>query len=75
MDTVDVQVARLQEQMKAVHADVADIRVDQKTQNGKLDLLLANHNRRQGAATLVKVLLAVGSSSGLMALLARVFHL
>lgn len=72
MDSLEVQVARLQERTAALQTDVTDIRADQKTQNGKLDKLLEAHQERKGAQRFAKALMGVGSGSGVVALLAWV---
>lgn len=71
MESTDVRVARLEEQLKSVQSDVTDIRVDQKSQNHKLDKLLEVHHQRKGAQALVKALSAVGGGSGVAALIAH----
>lgn len=73
METTDVKVARLEEQLAAVKVHVDDIRTDQKSQNGKLDKLLEIHHQRKGAQAVVKLFVAAGSSSGLAALIAHLW--
>lgn len=70
MDTIEVQVARLQERVGSLQTDVTDIRSDQKTQNGKLDKLLEAHQERKGAQRFAKALMGIGSGSGVVALVA-----
>lgn len=67
MDDLPVQVVRLQEQMKAVQADVVDIRTDQKAQLVKLDRLLELDQQRKGAAKATRALFAVLGSGGFLA--------
>jgi hypothetical protein len=50
--------------VKALSADVADIKADQKAQNGKLDQLLAYHHQRKGARAVTKATVAVITSGG-----------
>lgn len=72
MDTLEVQVARLQERVGTLQTDVTDIRSDQKAQNGKLDQLLDAHQQRKGAQRFAKTLVNIGSGSGVVALIAWV---
>jgi len=72
MDTLEVQVARLQERFKGLQTDVTDIRCDQKLQNAKLDQLLEAHQQRKGAQKFAKALVNIGSGSGVVALIAWV---
>lgn len=69
-ETNDVRLARLEEQLKGVRANVDDIRADQKSQNSKLGLLLEYHQQRKGKQELMKVFMAIGGSSGFLSLLA-----
>lgn len=67
MDTVEVEVVRLQEQFKALSATTNDIQKDQKDQSKKLDQLIALHNQRKGAQAAMKVFMTLGGSSGFIA--------
>jgi hypothetical protein len=74
METVEVRIARLEERTAAVQTDVTDIRADQKTQNAKLDQLLAGEHRRKGAQAVKKALGAVAGSSGIASLIAWAYE-
>lgn len=69
-----VKVARLEVQVEKLQADVADIKADQKSQNGKLDLLVADLNRRTGATTVSKAVVGLIMSSGFLGWLWEHFH-
>lgn len=70
MEPLDSRVARLEEKLGALQTDVTEIKADTKDQNGKLDQLVAVHNQRKGAAKFAKGLMAAGSGSGVIALIA-----
>lgn len=72
MDSVEVRVARLEERISNLQTDVSDIKADMKSQNVKLDELLAIDNQRKGARKFAQALRNVGSGSGAVALLAWV---
>lgn len=74
MDTIDVEVARLQEKVSTLQTDVSDIRADQKAQNTKLDLLVADRYKRKGAQAVTKILLGVATSGGLLGWAWEHFH-
>lgn len=74
MDTTEVKVARLEEQLKAVHDEVSDIRADQKTQNSKLDVLVAAHHRSKGAKSVTKVIVGLVTSGGFLGWLWEHLH-
>jgi hypothetical protein len=68
-ESMEAKVARLETNMGHVLTTVADIKTDQKEQNGKLDRLLSIDQQRKGAAKATKALFAVISSGGFLAAL------
>ena len=74
MDTVEVEVVRLQERFNTLDARTTDIQKDMKEQNKKLDLLVAMHNQRKGAQAAMKLFMALGGSSGFAAGIAALWE-
>lgn len=74
MDTIEVEVVRLQERFNTLDVRTTDIQKDQKEQSKKLDQLLAIHNQRKGAQAALKVFLTLGGSSGFVGLAATVWE-
>lgn len=66
-DTTDVKVARLEVRMDALRTDMTDVKRTLAGQDDKLDKLLAESLKRQGARAATKVLMGVMSSSGFIA--------
>jgi hypothetical protein len=74
METLEVKVARLEAQVAAVKENVVDIRSDQKSQNSKLSQLLEIHQQRKGAQAVLKIIVGLGGSSGVVALIAQLWE-
>lgn len=66
MESIDLQVARLQERVGVLHVAVADIQTDQKAQNAKLDRLLGDHQQRKGATKAIRAVVTVLGSGGFL---------
>lgn len=64
MDTGSYKVGALEATVRALQDDVTDIKTDQKGQNVKLDLLIAEMNTRKGG---MAVLLAAATAAGAIA--------
>ena len=69
-----VALGKMDATVAALKEDVADIKADQKAQNGKLDKLLELHNQRKGAVRLGKVMVGFLTSSGFAGWLWEHFH-
>lgn len=74
MDTVEVEVVRLQERFNSLDTKLGDVQNDQKAQNTKLDKLIALHHERKGAQAAFKFFMALGGSSGFAAGLAALWE-
>lgn len=72
MEPLDTRVARLEERLGALQTDVTEIKADTKSQTSLLNQLVATDNQRKGARKFAKALMAAGSGSGVVALLAWV---
>lgn len=67
MDTGSYKVGALESTVKSLQEDVTEIKADQKAQNGKLDLLIAEMNTRKGGMTvLISAATAAGAIAGLV---------
>lgn len=64
MDTGSYKVGALESTVKALQQDVTDIKLDQKSQNVKLDKLLELHHQRKGAVRFGKIIIGFVTSSG-----------
>lgn len=64
------KLGALEANVKTLQADMSEVKVDQKEQNRKLDLLVADMNKRKGA----KALLVTIASTGFLGWLWEYFH-
>lgn len=69
-----IALGKMEATVKSLTDDVADIRTDQKTQNAKLDILIANMHRQQGTRAVSKVLFGLVTSGGFLGWLWEHFH-
>ncbi len=68
-----IALGKMEATVKSLQSDVSDIKADQKDQNRKLDLLLAEAQRRRGARALTKVLIGLVTSGGFVGWLVEHF--
>lgn len=68
------EVIRLQENVKTLQSDVTSIKATLVGQDDKLDVLVADRNRRKGARAMTKALLSLVGSGGFIGWLWEHFH-
>lgn len=68
------KLGTMEANIKTLQKDVVEIKQGMKSQDDKLDLLVADLNKRKGANTRTKALLGLFASSGFLGLLWEVFR-
>lgn len=69
-----LQVVRLEERVGNIQTAVSDIQLDQKNQNGKLDILIAAHNRSKGERAFGSIVFRTLVSGGVIGWIWQYFH-